>query len=304
MGSRSGTHELRRPPRAVRHRTRRVPVAQIVGRVVLYAVLIALSLLFVLPFVWMISTSLKDDPQVYHAPPIWFPSPRLWSNYPGALSQQPFANFFLNTLWYALPATVGTMLSCAIPAYGFARIRWRGRDLLFFVCLATMMIPFQVQMIPLFITFKKLGWINTYLPLVVPAFFGNAYFIFLLRQFFMTIPLELSDAARIDGCGEFGILWRVILPLAKPALAVVGLFTFMGAWNDYLGPLIYLNNIKLYPMALGLQQLRANYHAAGQRLVWPYLMAASTVMILPILFLYFFTQRTFVEGITVTGIKG
>jgi len=283
---------------------RQKPLTFWLGRLLLYVVLLTLSLLFVLPFIWMISTSLKDDPQVYHAPPIWFPSPRLWSNYPGALSQQPFGRFFINTLWYALPATVGTIISCAIPAYGFARFRWKGRDLLFYICLGTMMIPFQVQMIPLFITFKKLGWINTYLPLVVPAFFGNAYFIFLLRQFFMTIPLELSDAARIDGCGEFGILWRVILPLARPALAVVGLFTFMSAWNDYLGPLIYLNNVKLYPVALGLQQLRANYHAAGQRLVWPYLMAASTVVIAPILVLYFFTQRTFIEGITLTGIKG
>ncbi|MHB0874524.1 MAG: carbohydrate ABC transporter permease [Anaerolineae bacterium] len=285
-------------------RVRRRPAVHYAGRVALYAVLLVLSLLFVLPFVWMVSTSLKDDPQVYHVPPIWFPSPQLWSNYPGALTQQPFARFFVNTLWYALPATVGTILSCAIPGYGFARFRWRGRDLLFYLCLATMMIPFQVQMIPLFITFKKVGWINTYLPLVVPAFFGNAYFIFLLRQFFMTIPLELSDAARIDGCGEFGILWRVIMPLSRPALAVVGLFTFMNCWNDYLGPLIYLNNIKLYPVALGLQQLRANYHAAGQRLVWPYLMAASTVVVAPILLLYFFTQRTFIEGITVTGIKG
>ena len=301
MGQLAGTVGL--PLTSARAR-RQKPLTFWLGRLLLYVVLLTLSLLFVLPFIWMISTSLKDDPQVYHAPPIWFPSPRLWSNYPGALSQQPFGRFFINTLWYALPATVGTIISCAIPAYGFARFRWKGRDLLFYICLGTMMIPFQVQMIPLFITFKKLGWINTYLPLVVPAFFGNAYFIFLLRQFFMTIPLELSDAARIDGCGEFGILWRVILPLARPALAVVGLFTFMSAWNDYLGPLIYLNNVKLYPVALGLQQLRANYHAAGQRLVWPYLMAASTVVIAPILVLYFFTQRTFIEGITVTGIKG
>lgn len=287
-----------------RARRRRRSATYYVGRVALYVLLLALSVLFVLPFVWMLSTSLKDDPQVYHVPPIWFPNPRLWGNFKGALTQQPFDRFFINTLWYAVPATIGTVISCAIPGYGFARFRWRGRELLFFVCLATMMIPFQVQMIPLFITFKKLGWINTYLPLVVPAFFGNAYFIFLLRQFFMTIPLELSDAARIDGCGEFGILWRVIMPLSRPALAVVGLFTFMNAWNDYLGPLIYLNNIKLYPVALGLQQLRANYHAAGQKLVWPYLMAASTVVIAPILLLYFFTQRTFIEGITVTGIKG
>ncbi len=300
--------EIAAPRRTIRGRglggRRHRPASYWLGRVVIYVLLLGLGLLFFLPFLWMISTSLKNDPQVYHVPPIWFPSPRLWSNYPEAMKQVPFGRFFINTLWYAVPSTVGTVLSCAIPAYGFARFRWRGRDLLFFICLATMMIPFQVQMIPLFITFKKLGWVNTYLPLVVPSFFGNAYSIFLLRQFFMSIPLELSDAARIDGCGEFMILWRIILPLSRAALAVVGLFQFMGAWNDYLGPLIYLNNMKKYPIALGLQQLRATYHAANQKLVWPYLMAASTVVIAPILILFFFTQRTFIEGITVTGIKG
>jgi len=282
----------------------RVRLAHWLGQVALYSVLLVLSISFLLPFLWMVSTSLKDDPQVYTVPPIWFPSPRLWSNYPGALTHLPFGLFFINTLKYAVPSTIGVVASSAISAYGFARMRWRGREFLFFVCLATMMIPYQVQMIPLFITFKKLGWVNTYLPLVVPSFFGSAYSIFLLRQFFLTIPAELSDAARIDGCGEGAILWRVILPLAKPALAVVGLFQFMGAWNDYLGPLIYLNNMKKFPVALGLQQMRATYHAAGQQLVWPYLMAASTVVITPVLVLFFFTQRTFIEGITVTGIKG
>lgn len=278
--------------------------ADALRQVVLHLLLTVLGASFLLPFLWMISTSLKNDPQVYTVPPIWFPRPMLWSNYPGAMTHLPWGRFFLNTLKYAVPSTIGVIASSAIPAYGFSRLRWRGRDFLFFVCLATMMIPFQVQMIPLFITFRKLGWVNTYLPLVVPAFFGSAYSIFLLRQFFLTIPGELSDAARIDGCGEGVILWRIILPLSRPALAVVGLFQFMGAWNDYLGPLIYLNNQREFPVALGLQQMRATYHAAGQKLVWPYLMAASTVVILPILVLFFFTQRTFIEGITVTGMKG
>ena len=156
-------------------------------------------------------------------------------------------------------------------------------------------------MIPLFLTFKTIGWINTYLPLVVPTFFGDAYFIFMLRQFFLTIPQELSDAARVDGCAELGIFLRIIVPLSKPALAVVGLFQFMWAWNDYLGPLIYLNEEAKYTIALGLQQFRSTF---SYQLVWPYLMAASTSTIIPIILLFFFTQRTFVEGITVTGIKG
>lgn len=295
---------------AIRQQQRRritvpkVRIGTVVRQIILHLLLVVLGASFLLPFLWMISTSLKDDPQVYTVPPIWFPRPMLWSNYIGAMTHLPWGRFFLNTLKYAVPSTIGVVISSAIPAYGFARLRWKGRDLLFFICISTMMIPFQVQMIPLFITFRKLGWINTYLPLVVPAFFGSAYSIFLLRQFFLTIPSELSDAARIDGCSEGRILWSLILPLARPALAVVGLFQFMGAWNDYLGPLIYLNNQHEFPVALGLQQMRGTYHAAGQRLVWPYLMAASTVVIVPILVLFFFTQRTFIEGITVTGMKG
>ncbi len=292
------------PARPHRERPRRLGLASIVAKALLYAVILVLSVSFLLPFLWMISTSLKNDPQVYVVPPIWFPQPMLWGNYLGAMSRLPWGTYFLNTLKYAVPSTLGVVISSAIPAYGFARLRYRGRDALFFACLATMMIPFQVQMIPLFIVFRKLGWVNSYLPLVVPSFFGSAYSIFLLRQFFLSIPGELSDAARIDGCGEGRILWSVIMPLAKPALAVVGLFQFMGAWNDYLGPLIYLNNQRQYPVALGLQQMRAVSHSAGQTLVWPYLMAASTVVIMPILVLFFFTQRTFIEGITVTGIKG
>ena len=283
---------------------RQVRLTYWAGHAGLYLLMLSLSLLFMLPFIWMVSTSLKDDPQVYRVPPVWIPNPMRWRNYPEVLVYLPFGLFFLNTMKYCIPTTIGTVISSALPAYGFSRIRWRERDALFFVCLATMMIPFQVQMIPLFITFKTLGWINTYLPLIVPAFFGSAYFIFMLRQFFLTIPQELSDAARIDGCSELGILFRIILPLSKPALAVVALFQFMWSWNDYLGPLIYLNQVPKFPIALGLQQLRATYHSAGQKLVWPYLMAASTTVILPILVLFFFTQRTFIEGITVTGMKG
>ena len=275
----------------------------VLGRGFLYVLLLTLSLLFMLPFLWMVSTSLKDDPQTYHIPPIWIPNPMRWQNYPEALTALPFGRYFGNTMLIIVPSCVGVLVASTLTAYGFARIRWRGRDAFFFICMATMMLPFQVQMIPLFITFKQLGWINTYLPLIVPAFFGNAYFIFLLRQFFLTIPQELSDAARVDGCSELGIFMRIILPLAQPALAVVVLFQFIWIWNDYLGPLIYLHDRETFPIALALQLLRSSAQSVT-RLVWPYLMAASTTAILPVLLLFFFTQRTFVEGISVTGMKG
>jgi multiple sugar transport system permease protein len=269
----------------------------------LYLVIVVLAFFFALPFIWMASSSLKDDPQTYHVPPIWIPNPLRWANYPEVLTSLPFGHYFLNTMTVALPTMAGVLVSSALAAYGFSRIRWRGRDALFFICLATMMLPFQVRMIPLFITFRQLGWINTFLPLIVPPLFGDAYFIFMLRQFFMTIPSELSDAAKVDGCSELGIFTGIILPLSKPALAVVALFQFMWAWNDYLEPLIYLNDETMFTIALGLQLLRASTQAVS-RLVWPYLMAASTATLLPILIIFFFTQRTFVEGISVTGIKG
>ncbi len=271
------------------------------GRLGLYVLVIFLCLLFALPFLWMISTALKDDPQTYRIPPIWIPWPMFFNNFPEAMQQQPFGRFFLNTLYYAIPSAIGSVISAAIVAYGFARIRWWSRDVLFFICISTLMIPFQVTMIPLYIIFKNFGWLNSYKALVIPTFFGNAYFIFLLRQFFLTIPQELSDAARVDGCTEVGIFWRIILPLAKPALAVVALFQFMSAWNDYLGPLIFLNKEELYPISLGLEMLHSQFQ---EKLVWPYLMAASTVTILPIILIFYFTQRVFVEGVTITGLKG
>jgi multiple sugar transport system permease protein len=282
-------------------RRQRAERTRMAGRFLLYTCVVLLGLLFALPFLWMISTSLKDDPQTFHVPPIWIPSPLRFANYPEALTQQPFGTFFVNTLWYAIPSTIGAVASSAIVAYGFSRIRWRGRDVIFFICLTTIMIPFQVRMIPLYLIFKNLGWLNSYKPLIVPAFFGNVYFIFLLRQFFMSIPQELSEAARIDGASEGSILTNIILPLSKPALGVVALFQFMDAWNDYLGPLIFLNRTTLFPVSLGLATFNSSF---AESLKWPYLMAASTVVILPIVVLFFFAQRMFVEGVTITGIKG
>lgn len=270
-------------------------------KVGMYLTLVAFSLVFLMPFLWMLSTSFKNTEQTYVVPPIWIPSPLRLENYPEAMAAQPFAKFFLNTFEYAFASSIGAVFSASVVAYGFSRIRWPGRNLLFGLCLCTLMIPFQVQMIPLYIIFRNLHWLNTYLPLIVPNFFGSAYFIFLLRQFFLSLPHELSDAARIDGAGELTIFLRIILPLARPAIAVVALFQFINAWNDYLGPLIYLNQPDMFPISLGLQQFMGQF---VEKLAWPYLMAASTVTILPIVVIFFIAQRTFIEGISISGIKG
>ena len=287
-------------------RKSKISISGVVTQTIKYLLLIILSISFLLPFYWMLSSAVKNDSQVFTVPPIWFPIPARWINFWEAWNIDNFNLYVLNTVFrYAIPATIGTLISCTLVAYGFARIKWPGRDILFAICLMTMMVPFQVQMVPLFIIFKHLGWINSYRPLVVPAFFANAYFIFMLRQFFRTIPEELSDAARIDGANELGILWHIILPLVKPALAVVALFSFMGAWNDYLGPLIYVNQTDLYSLSMGLASLSTNITQAGiTRLAYPYLMAVSAIITLPIVIIFFFAQRTFIEGISLTGIKG
>ncbi len=284
---------------------RRLTAGEWVAEIIKYVVLILLAVSFVMPFYWMVSSALKNDAQVYVAPPIWIPSPAFWSNFPNAWTSQPFTQYMFNTLfYYAIPATIGVVLSSSFVAYGFSRIQWKWRDTLFYLCLATMMVPFQVQMVPLFMIFKKLGWINSFLPLVVPAFFGSPYYIFMLRQFFRTIPAELSDAARIDGASEFDILWRIMLPLSRPALTVVALLSFIGAWNDYLGPLIYVHDESKYVLALGVENLQRTFSFNSTvSNAYPYLMAVSTLVVLPIVIIFFFGQRVFIEGISMTGIK-
>ncbi len=249
---------------------------------------------------------MKDQAQIFTIPPRWIPSPAYFGNFFAAWKTLNFNLYAYNTIFkYAIPSTIGTVFSSAIVAYGFARLTWPGRNILFAICLATMMIPFQVRLVPLFIIFKNLGWINTYLPLVVPAFFGNAFFIFMLRQFFRTIPFELSEAAKIDGANEFAILFRIILPLTKPALTVVALFAMMGAWNDYLGPLIYINNEPQWTLALGVQRMGIAMTEVGFKdNAYAYLMGVSTIVTMPILVAFFFAQRSFIEGITMTGVKG
>jgi len=280
---------------------RHARLVRVAGRMLLYVTVITLSFAFALPLLWMFVTALKDDPDVFRLPPVWIPRPIRWQNFAEALTIIPFGMHLLNTLKIAVPVVIGTVLSCSLVAYGFARIDFPGRTFLFFVCLATMMLPFQVRMIPLYIRFSVMGWLNSYRPLIVPAFFGGAYPIFLLRQFFMTIPQELSDAARIDGCSELMIFWRIVLPLAKPSLAVVGLFTFMGSWDNYLGPLIYLNDAKLYPLSVALRGFQSEF---WEEHLWQYMMAASATTIAPVIVIFYVAQRTLVEGITVTGIKG
>jgi multiple sugar transport system permease protein len=293
------------PPAASRRRAALTPRGLLI-EVLKYTTLLVLTVTWMFPFYWMFTSAIKNDPQVYTIPPVLIPNPAYWNNFADAWGKNNFNLFAVNSVFlYALPATALTVISSALVAYGFARVRWPGRDVMFYICLITIMLPWQVTMVPLFITFKSLGWLNSYLPLVVPNAFGSAFFIFMMRQFFMTIPEELADAARIDGAGEFGIFMRVILPLTVPALAVVALFRFLWAWNDFLGPLIYINEQDLYPLALGINRLRANISATGTNaLAYPYLMAVSTIVVSPILLLFFMAQRTFIEGISVTGIKG
>ncbi len=264
-----------------------------------YAALLFFTAVFVGPFLWMLSTSLKAESQIFTERMVWIPRPMVWSNYPEALASFPFLLYLRNTLLICVLTTVGTVFSAAFPAYGFARLQWRGRDTLFIVLLATIMLPAQVTMLPVFLIFRWLGWTGTFLPLIVPAFLGNAFSIFLLRQFFLTIPQELSDAARIDGCSEAGILWRVVVPIARPAIATVALFAFTAAWMDFLNPLIYLHSEKQYTLALGLQAFLGRH--GGE---WNLLMAAATVITLPMLILFFLAQRTFIQGIALTGLKG
>ncbi len=324
--------------------------------------LVVFSLVFALPFVWLVGSSVKTDAQIFKTPPEWIPlqpvtvevegSPlpvyrdaagaryalverdkktgearvrpldddnaaaperRLdygslveerrfglkLANYPEGLAFIKFGRQLRNTLTICILSAIGCVLSCSMVAYGLARVPWRGRKLLFFLLLATMMIPPQVTMVPMFVVWAKLHVVNSYWPLVLPSFLAPAFFVFLLRQFFLSIPKDLTDAAKIEGCSEFGIYWRIVLPLAKPALATVALFAFLGAWNDYLGPLIYLSDESKYTLSLGIASFSSQYGSYPGML-----MAVSTVMTVPIIILFFLTQRTFIQGITLTGMKG
>ena len=265
-----------------------------------YLILLLLGVLVTLPFIWMVSTSLKKPEDIFLFPPEWIPDPIIWSNYPRALSAIPFLTFFYNTAIVTVLSLAGTLISASLVAYAFARLRWPGRDFLFFVVLTTMMLPSQVTLIPQFIIFRELGWIDTLAPLIVPWFFGGGAFnIFLLRQFFITIPNELDDAALIDGCSFIGTYFRIILPMSKPVLAAVAIFSFQFHWNEFLLPLIYIHSRERYTIALGLRLFQEEYWVD-----WSGLMAASAIVMLPVLLVFYFAQRYFIQGIVFTGVKG
>jgi multiple sugar transport system permease protein len=273
--------------------------SRLVTSLLTHLLLLGGSFLFFAPLIFMISTSLKAMRQIAKFPPEWIPNPVIWLNYPDVFLYAPMHLYLVNTLIIVFPSILGAVFTSALAAYAFARLRAPGKNLIFMVLLSTMMMPAIVTMIPTFILFSKLGWVGTFKPLIVPALLGSAFYIFLLRQFFMTIPRELEDAALIDGCSRFRIFYSVVVPLAKPVLATVTIFAFMSSWNDYLGPLIYLGHRDQYTLSLGLQVF-VQYH----RSEWGLLMAASTMMVTPVILLFFFAQKHFVQGITLTGIKG
>ena len=265
-----------------------------------HAVLIFFGLFYVLPLFWMLSTALKKDAQVIAFPPVWIPNPAMWNNFIEAFNFVPFGTFLQNSLVISITTVIGVLVSCLFSAYAFSRLEWKGRDAMFFLVVSTLMLPYQVTMVPLYVIFNKIGWVNTLLPLIVPAFFGNAFFIFLARQFFLGIPKDLSDAALIDGCNDLQIIWKVILPLSRPLIMVIALFQFLGSWNDFLGPLIYLNDKNLFTVSLGLALMRSAYGLSRFSLI----MAATSLFVVPVLILFFFAQKSFIQGITFTGLKG
>lgn len=271
-----------------------------ISKSIIYIILFFISFVCLVPFYWMIRSSLMDMSQIFTMPPIWIPNPIKFSNYKEALTMLPFGRYFLNTLFVVVFTVLGTVITSSLCAYSFSRIEWKGRDTVFGILLTAMMIPFAVTLIPTFIGWQKLGVVNSYAPLIVPAWFGGGVFnVFLLRQFFRTIPKELDEAARIDGAGHFTIYSKIIIPLSKPSLIVVSLFSFMGSWNDFLGPLVYLNDGDKFTLSLGLMQFQGMYSAQ-----WQYMMAAATVVLVPIVIIFFIGQKYFIEGISMSGMKG
>jgi multiple sugar transport system permease protein len=269
-------------------------------RVGIFLMLCFGAVLFSIPFLWTVSTALKSNEQVFAVPPEWIPNPFQWENFKRAWTELPFPTFVRNTILVTILATIGQVFTASLVAYGFARFKWRGRNVLFYLMLSTMMLPSQVTMIPVFLLWRQFNLIDTFAPLVAPAFFGGgAFTIFLLRQFFMTIPRELDEAAMLDGANPLVIWWRVLLPLSRPALITVVLFSFIGHWDDFMGPLIYLNSMEKYTVSIGLRMFQDQF---GTQL--ELLMAAALIHIVPTIILFFVAQRYFIKGIALTGLKG
>jgi multiple sugar transport system permease protein len=274
---------------------------RLLGEVVKHALLIAVAVIFLVPFYWMVTSALKDNNQIFAFEPRWWPDPVVWENFPRAIDFPgfPYLRLLGNSIFYAGAVTIGTVLSCAAVAYGFARLRFPGRDLLFGITLATLMIPPIVTFIPTYILFAATGLTGTYAPLIIPRFLGDAFYIFMLRQFFKSIPADLSDAARIDGASEFRIFWQIMLPLVRPALIVVAVFSILYTWHDFFGPLIYLQDPMTYPLSLGLYAFRSQ-----RTMEWALIMTGSTLTVLPLILVFLFTQRYFIRGVAMTGLKG
>jgi len=269
-----------------------------VGRVSAYTMLVLMTAVFLFPFVWMLSTSLKPAAQVFVWPMEWIPSPIRWENYLIALSRRPFGLYAINSLIVSGGSVIGQVFAATVVGYSFARLKWPGRDLLFAVLLSTLMLPNSVMLLPRFIIFAELRWVNTFLPLIVPEFFGSAFSIFLVRQFMKTLPMSLDESARIDGCGYVGVLLRILLPLSKPVIVIVAINTFRFNWNDFLQPLVYLNDRTLWTLPIGLRAFEQAFTVE-----WNLLMAASITVMAPVVFLFFVAQRFFTQGIVFTGIK-
>lgn len=270
-----------------------------IKKILTYLLLFAGASVLMLPFLWMVSTSLKSADKVMMFPPQWIPRPAMWRNFIEGWTTLPFGLYLKNTCIITFIVIVGNVFTASLAAYSFARLRWPGRDFVFILTLATMMLPAQVTMIPVFLLFRNLGWLNTFKPLTVGAWLGGgAVNIFLIRQFMLGLPLELEEAARIDGCSTFGIYWRIVMPLLKPCLAVVAIFTFMGTWNDFMGPLIYLTTPDKVTLALGLQFFQGHYGVTLH-----YLMAVSLIVMAPCLIIFLCAQKAFISGITMSGIN-
>ena len=264
-----------------------------------YIILICGSFFMLMPLVWLVRSSFMMEHQIFEFPPVWIPEPITFQNYPAVFEAVPFLRYFFNTFIILIPSVVGVVISCCMAAYAFSRLNWPFRDLIFAILMTTLMLPYAVTLIPTFLIWAKLGLVNTYWPLIIPKWFGAIFYIFLLRQFFLTIPKELDDAAKLDGANPLQILWYILLPLSRPALITVAIFAALAEWNDFLGPLIYLNQDEYFTLAIGLAQFTGLYHSQ-----WNLLMAASTIVIVPVIILFFFAQKHFIEGIVLTGTKG
>jgi ABC-type glycerol-3-phosphate transport system permease component len=286
---------------AVSTRQSRKRLREALRAAISYTVLVIGAAIFLFPLYWQVTTSLKTASDAMRFPPVWFPSPPQWSNYLILIERFPMLLYFRNSLLVSASVIVGTVLSNSLAAYGFARLRMPGRDKIFMLLLSTLMVPGAVLIIPQFVMFQRLHWVNTYRPLIVPAFFGGPFSVFLLRQFFTTIPLELESAARIDGAGYLRCYAQIVLPLAKPALLAVAIYSFVGTWNDFFGPLIYLSDKNKYTVAVALRYLQGSVRTRPE---YHLLMAAATLAILPPLATFFFAQRAFIQGTVITGVKG